>query len=248
MSGHSKWANIKHKKSKADAMRGKIFTKLGKEIAMAAKNGADPSTNSRLADVIAKAKSNNMPNDTIQRAIKKGSGEMEGVEYEEIVYEGYAPGGVAVIVTALTDNRNRTAGDVRHIFDKNGGSMGVSGAVSWMFDKKGIIIVENDGTIDEEELMMQALEAGAEDFTAEEDSYEIVTSPESFSEVRQKLEEAGIPMASAEVTMVPQNYIEVTDPEAVKKINKMMDMFDDNDDVQDVYHNAELPDEEEELI
>lgn len=245
MSGHSKWANIKHKKGKADAMRGKIFTKLGKEIAMAAKSGGDPSTNSKLADVVAKAKSNNMPNDTIQRAIKKGSGEMEGVNYEEIVYEGYAPGGVAVIVATLTENRNRTAGDVRHIFDKNGGSMGVSGAVSWMFDKKGVIIVEKDGKIDEEELMMQALEAGAEDFTAEEDSFEILTSAESFSEVRQKLEELNIPMASAEVTMVPQNYISVTAEEDIKKINKMMDMFDDNDDVQDVYHNAELPEEEE---
>lgn len=245
MSGHSKWANIKHKKGKADAARGKIFTKLGKEISIAAKGGGDPSTNSRLADVIAKAKSNNMPMDTILRAVKKGSGEMEGVDYEEIIYEGYAPGGVAVIVTTLTENRNRTAGDVRHIFDKNGGSMGVSGAVSWMFDKKGVIIVEKDGKIDEEELMMQALEAGADDFTAEEDSFEILTSADGFSEVRQKLEDAGIPMASAEVTMVPQNYISVTDPEDVKKINKMMDMFDDNDDVQDVYHNAELPDEEE---
>ncbi|MGE5629691.1 MAG: YebC/PmpR family DNA-binding transcriptional regulator [Caulobacteraceae bacterium] len=245
MSGHSKWANIKHKKGKADALRGKIFTKLGKEIAMAAKSGGDPSTNGKLADVVAKAKANNMPNDTIQRAIKKGSGEMEGVNYEEIVYEGYAPGGVAVIVTTLTENRNRTAGEVRHIFDKNGGSMGVSGAVSWMFDKKGVIIVENDGKINEEELMMQALEAGAEDFNAEEDSFEILTDAESFSEVRAKLEQIGIPMASAEVTMIPQNYISVTGEEDVKKINKMLDMFDDNDDVQDVYHNAELPDEEE---
>ncbi|KUO72603.1 MAG: transcriptional regulator [Clostridia bacterium BRH_c25] len=245
MSGHSKWANIKHKKGKADAMRGKIFTKLGKEIAMAAKNGSDPSTNNKLADVIAKAKANNMPNDTIARAVKKGSGEMEGVDYEEIVYEGYAPGGVAVIVSTLTENRNRTAGDVRHIFDKNGGSMGAAGCVSWMFDNKGIIIVEKDGKIDEEELMMQALEAGAEDLNSEEDSFEIVTSPESFSEVRQKLEELGIPMASAEVTMVPQNYIEVTAEEDIKRITKMLDMFDDNDDVQDVYHNAELPDEGE---
>ena len=245
MSGHSKWANIKHKKGKADAIRGKIFTKLGKEIAIAAKAGGDPSTNSKLADVIAKAKSNNMPNDTIQRAIKKGSGEMEGIDYEEIAYEGYAPGGVAVIVSTLTENRNRTAGDVRHIFDKNGGSMGAAGCVSWMFDKKGIIIVEKDEKTNEEELMMYALDAGAEDFNVEEDSFEIVTSPESFSEVRQKLEVLGIPMASAEVTMVPQNFIEVTAAEDIKKINKMMDMFDDNDDVQDVYHNAELPDEEE---
>lgn len=245
MSGHSKWANIKHKKGKADALRGKIFTKLGKEIAIAAKGGADPTTNSKLADVVAKAKSNNMPNDTIARAIKKGSGEMEGVSYEEITYEGYAPGGVAVIVTTLTDNRNRTAGDVRHIFDKNGGSMGVSGAVGYLFDKKGVIIVERDGKIDEDELMMQALDVGAEDFSAEEDSFEILTDPNNFSEVRAKLEAAGIPMVSAEVTMIPQNYIEVTDPENIKKINKMLDMFDDNDDVQDVYHNADLPEDEE---
>ncbi len=245
MSGHSKWSNIKHKKGKADAARGKIFTKLGKEIAVAAKSGGDPDTNSKLADVVAKARSNNMPNDTIQRAIKKGSGEMGGVDYEEIIYEGYAPGGVAVIVTALTENRNRTAGDVRHIFDRNGGSLGVSGAVNWMFDKKGVIIVEKNEGADEEELMMIALEAGAEDFNTEEECFEIITSPENFSEVRKGLEEQRVPMASAELTMIPHNYIEVTDEEDVKKINKMMDMFDDNDDVQDVYHNAELPEEEE---
>lgn len=244
MAGHSKWANIKHKKSKADAVKGKIFTKLGKEIAIAAKAGGDPSTNSKLADAVAKAKSNNMPNDTIQRAIKKGSGEMEGINYEDIIYEGYAPGGVAVIVSTLTENRNRTAGDIRYIFDRNGGSMGATGCVSWMFDKKGIIIIERDEDADEEELMMHALDAGAEDFSSEEDSFEIITTPETFSEVRKKLEEQGIPMASAEVTMVPQNYIEVTNPEDIKRINKMLDMFDDNDDVQDVYHNAELPDEE----
>ena len=243
MAGHSKWANIKHKKGRQDALRGKIFTKLGKEIAIAAKNGSDPTTNSKLADVIAKAKSNNMPNDTILRAIKKGSGEMENVIYEEITYEGYAPGGVAVIVKTLTDNRNRTAGDVRHIFDKNGGSMGASGCVTFMFDHKGVILVEKDGKIEEEELMMLALEAGAEDFGVEEDSFEILTDPSSFSEVRQKLEEAGIPMASAEITMIPQNTVAVTNYDDIKKINKMLDMFDDNDDVQDVYHNGSLPDE-----
>jgi YebC/PmpR family DNA-binding regulatory protein len=184
MSGHSKWHNIQAKKGKADAKRGKVFTKIGKELIMAAKNGgSSPDVNAKLRDVIAKAKSNNMPQDTITRAIKKGAGEMDGANYEEIVYEGYAPGGVAVIVTTLTENRNRTAGDVRHIFDKNGGSMGVSGAVSWMFDSKGVIIVEKDGKIDEEELMMHALEAGAEDFNAEEDSFEIITAPDNFSEV-----------------------------------------------------------------
>lgn len=244
MSGHSKWANIKHKKGKADAARGKIFTKLGKEISIAAKSGADPESNGKLRDIIAKAKSNNMPNDTIQRAIKRGAGELGDVNYEEIIYEGYAPGGVAVIVSTLTENRNRTAGDVRHIFDKNGGSMGSSGCVAWMFDKKGLIIVEKNDDIDEEELMMQALDAGAEDFSSEEDSYEVITDPSMFSDVRLKLENEEVSMASAEVTMIPQNTVAVSDPEDVKKINKMFDMFDDNDDVQDFYHNAELPDEE----
>ncbi len=244
MSGHSKWANIKHKKGKQDALRGKIFTKLGKEIAIAAKAGSDPSANSRLADIIAKAKQNNMPNDTIQRAIKKGAGEMDGVNYEEMTYEGYAPGGVAVIVKSLTDNKNRTAGEIRYIFDKNGGSMGATGCVTFMFDTKGVILVEKDGKIDEEELMLLALDAGAEDFTAEEDSFEILTDPSSFSEVRKKLEDAGVEMASAEVTMIPQTTVNVTNTEEIKKINKMMDMFDDFDDVQDVYHNAVLPDEE----
>ena len=227
MSGHSKWANIKHKKGKADAVRGKIFTKLGKEISIAAKSGADPEANGKLRDIIAKAKANNMPNDTIQRAIKRGAGELGDVNYEEIIYEGYAPGGVAVIVSTLTENRNRTAGDVRHIFDK-----------------KGLIIVEKNDDIDEEELMLQALDAGAEDFSSEEDSYEVITDPTMFSDVRLKLENEGVPMASAEVTMIPQNTVAVNDPEDVKKINKMFDMFDDNDDVQDFYHNAELPDEE----
>ena len=211
---------------------------------IAAKAGADPDSNGKLRDVIAKAKSCNMPNDTINRAIKRGSGELGDVNYEEIIYEGYASGGVAVIVNTLTENRNRTAGDVRHIFDKNGGSMGSTGCVGWMFDKKGLIIVERLDSIDEEELMMKALEAGAEDFSAEEDSYEIITDPAAFSDVRLQLEKGGVPMVSAEVTMIPQNTVSVTDSEDIKKINKMLDMFDDNDDVQDVYHNAELPDEE----
>ncbi|MDD4834450.1 MAG: YebC/PmpR family DNA-binding transcriptional regulator [Lutispora sp.] len=244
MSGHSKWANIKHKKGKADAVRGKIFTKLGKEISIAAKAGSDPESNGKLRDIIAKAKSNNMPNDTISRAIKKGAGELGNVDYEEITYEGYAPGGVAVIVTTLTENRNRTAGDVRHIFDKNGGSMGTLGCVGYMFDKKGLIIVERTDDIDEEELLMKALEAGAEDFSSEEDSFEIITDPNLFSDVRLKLEKQEVPMVSAEITMIPQNTVAVTAEEDVKKVNKMLDMFDDNDDVQDVYHNAELPDEE----
>lgn len=244
MSGHSKWANIKHKKGKADAARGKIFTKLGKEISIAAKSGADPETNGKLRDAIAKAKSQNMPNDTITRAIKRAAGELSNIDYEEITYEGYAPGGVAVIVNTLTENRNRTASEVRHIFDKNGGSLGVTGAVSWMFDKKGLIIIEKTDDIDEEDLMMKALEVGAEDFSSDEDSYEIITDPEDFSDVRLSLEKQGIPMASAEITMIPKNTVEVNNEEDIKKINRMLEMFDDNDDVQDVYHNAELPEEE----
>lgn len=244
MAGHSKWANIKHKKGKQDAKKGKIFTKIGKEISIAAKAGSDPTINSKLADAIAKAKSNNMPNDTIARAIKKGAGEMDGVNYDEITYEGYAPGGVAVIVKSLTDNKNRTAGEVRYIFDKNGGSLGATGCVTFMFDNKGLIIVEKDDKIDEEELMMLALDAGAEDFSVEEDSFEIITEPSAFSEVRQKLENEGVEMVSSEVTMIPQTTVIVTDADETKKINKMLDMFDDFDDVQDVYHNAILPEEE----
>lgn len=244
MAGHSKWSNIKNKKGKADAARGKIFTKIGKEISIAAKGGSDPESNSKLRDAIAKAKSNNMPNDTIQRAIKRGAGELEDISFEEIIYEGYAPSGVAVIVNTLTENRNRTAGDIRYIFDKNGGSLGSSGCVGWMFDKKGLIIIEKQDSVDEEELIMLALEAGAEDFISEEDSYEIYTDPSTFSDVRLKLEKDGIIMASAEVTMIPQNTVKVTIEDDVKRINKMFDMFDDNDDVQDFYHNAELPEED----
>ncbi len=243
MAGHSKWSNIKNKKCKADAARGKVFTKIGKEISIAAKAGSDPEANSKLRDAIAKAKANNMPNDTVQRAIKRGAGELGDVNYEEIVYEGYAPGGVAVIVNTLTDNRNRTAGDVRYIFDKNGGSLGNSGCVAWMFDKKGLIIVEKQDSVDEEELLMLALEAGAEDLITAEDSYEIYTDPATFSEVRLNLEKEGMVMASAEVTMIPQNTVNVSTEDDTYKINKMFEMFDDNDDVQDFYHNAELPDE-----
>lgn len=244
MSGHSKWANIKHRKGKQDALRGKIFTKMGKEIAMAAKDGADLSTNRKLSDVVAKAKANNMPKDIITRAIKKGSGEMQGITYEEMTYEGYGPNGIAVIVKTLTENRNRTAAGVRHVFDKYGGGLGTLGCVSFMFDERGLIIVEKTDKVEEEELMMLALDFGADDFVVQEDSFEIYTAPENFSEVRQKLEEAGIEMASAEVTMIPQTIVDVTDEEVIKKFTKMLDMFDEDDDVQDVYHNAELPEEE----
>ena len=239
MSGHSKFANIKHKKEKNDAKKGKIFTMLGREIQVAVKaGGPDPAVNGKLRDVIAKCKANNMPNDTIDRSIKKAAGGGEDVEYENVTYEGYGPNGVAVIVKVLTDNRNRAAANVRNAFTKGGGNMGNSGCVSFMFDEKGLIVIDKEEIdMDEEELMMAALDAGAEDFAAEEDSYEITTAPDDFSAVRETLEAAGIPMASAEVTMIPQTYTELTDEEDIKKMNKLLEMLDDDDDVQDTYHN-----------
>lgn len=247
MSGHSKWANIKNKKEKTDSQRGKIFTKIGREIAIAVKEGgSDPANNSKLRDVIAKAKANNMPNDNITRSIKKAAGELGSVNYEEITYEGYGPGGTAIIVEVVTDNRNRTAAEIRHIFDKSGGSMGASGCVSWMFDKKGLMVVERSASIDEDELMMEALDAGAEDFNALDDVYEIYTSPADFSAVREALE-GKYSFISAEIGMFPQNTVDATnDPELVEKIVKMLDRFDDDDDVQEVYHNVTLPEEEDE--
>ena len=240
MSGHSKFANIKHKKEKNDAAKGKIFTMLGREIAVAVKaGGPDPANNGKLRDVIAKAKSNNMPNDTIERSIKKAAGPGDGVEYENITYEGYGPNGVAIIVEVLTDNRNRAAANVRNAFTKGGGNMGTSGCVSFMFDDKGLIVVDKEEVegMDEDELMMMAIEAGAEDFAVEDDCYEITTSPEDFSAVREALEANNIPMASAEVTKIPQTYTTLTNEEDIKKMNKLLDMLDDDDDVQDVYHN-----------
>ncbi len=239
MSGHSKFANIKHKKEKNDAKKGKIFTMLGREIQVAVKaGGPDPAANGKLRDVIAKCKANNMPNDTIDRSIKKAAGGGEDVEYENVTYEGYGPNGVAVIVEVLTDNRNRAAANVRNAFTKGGGNMGNSGCVSFMFDEKGLIVIDKEEIdMDEEELMMAALDAGAEDFAAEEDSYEITTAPDDFSAVRETLEAAGIPMASAEVTMIPQTYTELTDEEDIKKMNKLLEMLDDDDDVQNTYHN-----------
>ncbi len=239
MSGHSKFANIKHKKEKNDAAKGKIFTIIGREIAVAVKEGGpDPANNSRLRDVIAKAKSNNMPNDTIERGIKKAAGDANSVNYEVVTYEGYGPSGVAIIVDALTDNKNRTASNVRNAFTKGNGSVGTQGCVSYMFDKKGQIIVDKEEyEADADELMMTALDAGAEDFAEEEDSYEILTAPEDFSDVRLALEEAGIPMASAEVTMIPQTWVELTDETDIKNIQKTLDLLDEDDDVQEVYHN-----------
>lgn len=238
MSGHSKFANIKHKKEKNDAAKGKIFTVIGREIAVAVKaGGPDPDNNSRLRDVIAKAKSNNMPNDTIERSIKKAAGDLDGVNYENITYEGYGPKGVAVIVEVLTDNKNRSAANVRSAFTKGGGNMGTSGCVSFMFDEKGQIMIEKDDDIDPDELEMTAIEAGAEDIITEDDGYEIITAPEDFSAVREALEAAGIPMAQAEVTMIPQTYTELTDPEDLKKMAKLLDLLEDDDDVKNVYHN-----------
>ena len=239
MSGHSKFANIKHKKEKNDAAKGKIFTIIGREIAVAVKEGgADPANNSRLRDVIAKAKANNMPNDTIDRGIKKAAGDAGSVNYEFVSYEGYGPSGTAIIVDALTDNKNRTAANVRSAFTKGNGNVGTPGCVSYMFDKKGqIIIGKEDCELDADELMMAALDAGAEDFSEEEDSFEVITDPDAFSQVRQKLEEQGITMASAEVTMIPQTWVELTDETAVKNLQKTLDMLDEDDDVQAMYHN-----------
>ncbi len=239
MSGHSKFANIKHKKEKNDAAKGKIFTIIGREIAVAVKEGgADPANNSRLRDVIAKAKANNMPNDTIERGIKKAAGDMGSVNYEVVTYEGYGPNGVAIIVDALTDNKNRTASNVRNAFTKGGGNVGTQGCVSFMFDKKGQIIIDKEECeMDADSLMMAALDAGAEDFSEEEDSYEVLTAPDDFSVVREALEKEGIPMASAEVTMIPQTWVELTDETDIKNINKTLDLLDEDDDVQQVYHN-----------
>ena len=239
MSGHSKFANIKHKKEKNDAAKGKIFTIIGREIAVAVKEGGpDPNNNFKLATVIAKANANNMPNDTIERGIKKAAGEGGNVNYEYITYEGYGPSGIAIIVDTLTDNKNRTAANVRAAFTKGGGNVGTPGCVSFMFDKKGQIIVDKEETdLSADDLMMTALDAGAEDFNEEDDSYEILIDPDSFDEVNKKLNDAGIPMLSAEVTMIPQNYVELTNEDDIKCLNRILDILDEDDDVQNVYHN-----------
>ena len=247
MSGHSKWHNIQAKKGKADAQRGAVFTKIGREIAIAVREGgANPESNGKLRDIIAKAKANNMPNDNIQRSIKKASGELSNVVYEEITYEGYAPGGVAVIVDCISDNRNRTASDVRHCFAKYGGNLGTTGSVGFMFDERGVLVVEKTPGSDEDEMMMTALDAGAEDVNVEEDVYEILTAPNDFSAVREKLEQQALTFLSAEVQKIPQNTVAVTDPDTILKIQKMLDLLEENDDVQNVFHNADLPEEDEE--
>ena len=240
MSGHSKWHNIRAKKGKADAARGKIFTKLGRELLIAVKQGGpDPAGNSKLKDVIAKCKAANMPNDTIKNAIKKASGAGEAENYEEIVYEGYGPAGVAVIVEASTNNRNRTAADVRHVFDRAGGNLGTTGCVSYMFNKKGVIVIDKTTTDkSEDDLMMSALDAGAEDFEADEECYTVTTSPEDFSSVREALENEGLEFIEAEVQMVPTTYVAL-DEKATERMDKLLENLDELDDVMNVYHNSE---------
>ena len=247
MSGHSKFANIKHKKEKNDAAKGKIFTRLGKELMVAVKEGGpDPNNNSKLRDVIAKAKSNNMPNDTIDRSIKKAAGDANAANFTAITYEGYGPNGTAIIVETLTDNKNRTASNVRNAFTKGGGNVGTPGCVSFMFDTKGqILINKEECNMDSDELMMLALDAGADDFNDEdEDAFEILTNPDDCGTVREALEKAGLKLDQAEVTMIPQTWVELTDPADIKQMNRILDLLDEDDDVQAVYHNWDMPDEE----
>ena len=249
MSGHSKFANIKHKKEKNDAAKGKIFTRLGKELMVAVKEGGpDPNNNSKLRDVIAKAKSNNMPNDTIERSIKKAAGDSNAANFTAITYEGYGPNGTAIIVETLTDNKNRTASNVRNAFTKGNGNVGTPGCVSFMFDKKGqILINKEDCSMDPDELMMLAIDAGAEDFSDEdEEEFEIVTAPDDCGAVREALEAAGLELAQAEVTMIPQTWVELTAENDIKQMNRILDLLDDDDDVQAVYHNWDMPVEDEE--
>ena len=245
MAGHSKWANIKNKKAKTDAVRGRIFTKIGRELAVAAKGGADPITNSKLADVIAKAKANNMPNDNISRSIKKAAGELSNVNFEILTYEGYGPGGSAVIVETLTDNKNRTVGEVRHSFDKYNGALGNAGCVSFMFDTKGVIVIERTLDMTEDYLMEIAIEAGADDVVSDEDVFEVFTDVSSFSEVRKYLEDKGIKFFEAQIQLIPQNKVTL-EGEDLTKFEILYDKLDELDDVQNIYHNVDLPDEEDE--
>ncbi len=248
MSGHNKWTTIKHKKEKTDAQKGKIFTKIGREIAIAVREGgsADPSTNGKLRDVIAKAKANNMPNDNIKRSIAKAAGEGAGVSYKEVSYEGYADGGIAVICEIVTDNINRTASEVRHLFDKFGKGMGSTGCVSYKFEHKGVIVIDNTGKLEEEEMMMMALDAGADDVEYNGETATVYTDPGAFSEVRENLEKAGCTFLDADRKMVPTMTTPVTDPEVAAKVQRLIDELEDYDDTQAVYHDAELPEDEEE--
>lgn len=247
MSGHSKWATIKRKKGAIDAKRGKLFTKIGRELMVAVKEGGpDPDSNSKLRDAVAKAKANNMPNDTIQRSIKKASGEAGSSEYFELVYEGYGPSGIAVMVETLSDNKNRTAGDLRHYFDKFGGNLGQTGSVGFMFDRKGVIVIEKADDADEDTVMMDALDAGAEDFSADDECFEITTTPEAFSTTREALEQKGYTFEQAEISYVPKTTTELTNPDDIAKMEKLIDALEDNDDVQNVYHTWEMPVSEDE--
>lgn len=240
MSGHSKWSNIKHKKEKSDAQKAKVYTKLGREIAVAVKSGGpDPSINAKLKDIIAKARANNMPSENVQRCIKKAAGGDDTTNYEEVVYEGYGPSGVAVIVETLTDNRNRTAADVRHAFSKFGGSMGATGCVSWSFKEKGVIVIEKASAMDDDEMTMEALDLGAEDFEVMEEAYEVTTSPEDFSAVRDAFEEKGYSILEAEVSKIPDNYTKLTEEKDILAMQRMIDLLEENDDVQNIYHNWE---------
>ncbi len=243
MSGHSKWHNIQAKKGKTDAARGAIFTKLGRELAVAAKGNPNPDTNSKLADVIAKAKAANMPNDNIKRSIARAAGELRDKEYKELIYEGYGVGGAAVIINTLTDNVNRTAGDVRSAMSKCGGQMGSTGCVSYMFDKKGYLAVERTPDLDEDKMMEYCLDAGADDYTVQDDAYEVYCSAEEFSSVRSSLESKGVNFFEAEVKMIPQNYITL-DADKLETFKKMLDKLNELDDVQSIYHNVDMPDEE----
>ena len=246
MSGHSKWANIKHKKGKADALRGKITTKISREITIAVRmGGADPTGNMKLKLALSKAKANNIPKDNIQRAIQKGAGALEGQSFEEITYEGYGPAGVPMMVSCLTDNRNRTAADVRHVFSKYGGNLGATGCVGYMFQQKGVFAVSKETGVEEDDLMMIALEAGAEDIKNEEEGFEIVTTPDAFDDVEKALADAGIEVEMAEITMIPDTMAELSAEDA-ERVQKMLDVLEDLDDVQDVYHNADLPEDDEE--
>ena len=239
MSGHSKWSTIKRKKGANDAARAKVFTKIGRELAVAVKQGGpDPSVNTKLKDIIAKAKQNNVPGDNIDRMLKKAAGETDTANYEEIIYEGYGPSGVAVVVEALTDNRNRTAGSMRHHFDKFGGNLGATGCVSWSFDKKGVLVIDNeDGDYEEDQVMMDAMDCGADDFEAEDDVFTVYTDPDDFNAVADAMTQKGYSFVSAQIEMVPQNYQKLTDPEQISLMEKLLDIMDDDDDVQNVWHN-----------
>jgi YebC/PmpR family DNA-binding regulatory protein len=245
MSGHSKWNNIKNKKGKEDARKGKVFTKLARYIMVAAKEGGpDPDYNPALKAAIEKAKAENMPNDNIERAIKKGTGELGGQAFEEIMYEGYGPSGIAIMVNCLTDNRNRTASDIRHAFDKFGGNLGQSGSVSFLFEKKGILAIEKNEEIDEEELTLLSIDLGAEDIYIEEDGYQIITDPKDFSKVEDGLKESGYNFIMAEISYIPQTTLTLIDEKDIKNMNRLLELLEDNDDVQEVYHNWEMPEEE----